>query len=207
MTTRLKSAIIFAVALSSHLWAQPADPAAALKKKYGGNAALYVAFDLDVYWSVREKHEKKDGELTVVPGDKFRLRMGSWEWVCDGRTYWQYNKKTAQVIISDLKKTDLDMHPSRLIRTCLGYDFILQSRSGSEAVLVWNAPGRAKKTFTAITLYADMEKNLLRRMVVVDTKETVSTYTFLKTRTGGTYQDGTFTFTVPKGVEVIDDRD
>ena len=71
--------------------------------------------------------EKKSGSLQLMPGDKFRLTIGSTEWISDGHTYWQYNEKTSQVIIKNLLDVDLSMHPSQMIKTYLGYAYQVKS--------------------------------------------------------------------------------
>ena len=180
----------------------------AVKKKYSDKTSLELTFDLDIFWKVREKHEKKSGILRIMPGDKFRLKMGSWEWVCDGHTYWQYNEKTDQVVIKNLLDIDLAMHPTQMMKTYLSYDFTVPSRDEKEAVLEWKATEEQKKKgYSAITIWVDTKKTIIKKICAVDKTGNTSTYTFTKAKFGTPIPPETFTFTVPKGVEVVDTRD
>ncbi len=180
----------------------------ALKKKYGDKSSLELTFNLHIFWKVREKHEKKGGVLKIMPGDKFRLKLGSWEWVCDGHTCWQYNKKTSQVIIKSLLDLDLSMHPSQMMKTYLSYDFTAASTDNKEAVFTWTTSEKVKKkSYTGITLWVDKKKVTLKKLAAIDSKGNESTYTFTKTKIGTQIPPEIFTFEIPKGVEVLDTRD
>jgi len=199
--------------IASFIWAA-AVPAqenaliAALKKKYGEKSSLELTFTLDIFWKVREKKERKDGLLQIMPGDKFRLKLGSWTWVCDGHTYWQYNEKTEQVIIKNLLDIALAMHPSQMMKTYLSYDFTVKGGDAKETIFQWRNPaGDKQKEYSAITLHVDKKKTEITKIVAVDSKGNINTYTFSRTKTGVRFPENTFSFTPPKGVEVIDTRD
>lgn len=189
------------------LFAQGNSIISNLKKKYHAESSIDVAFELNIFWKVREKNEKKSGALMVAPNDKFRLKLGSTEWVSNGHTYWQYNIKTNQVIIKNLLDVDLSMHPTQILKTYLSYAYSVKSESEKEAVLIWRIMADDKeKSFKSITLWVDKKKNVIKKLVVVDKNENVSTYIFKKTKTGIQIPTETFTFTVPQGVDVLDTR-
>jgi outer membrane lipoprotein-sorting protein len=199
---------VFICIYTSSLLAQGSAIITRLKKKYSPETSIELAFDLNIFWKVREKHEKKEGALMVAPNDKFRLKLGSTEWVSNGHTYWQYNVKTNQVIIKNLLDVDLSMHPTQILKTYLSYTFTVKSDNEKEAVLVWTVKKDDKeKSFTSITLWVDKKKNILKKLVVIDKNENESTYIFKKTKTGIQIPSETFSFEVPKGVEVLDTRD
>jgi len=204
----LRIVILAGVCISTVLYAQDNTLVSTLKKKYSDKTTLEVSFDLKIFWKVREKNEKKSGVLRIMPGDKFRLKLGSWIWVCDGHTYWQYNVKTKQVIIKNLLDIDLSMHPTQMMKTYLSYDFTVTSSDAKEAVLTWKAAEEEKKKgYSAITIWVDKKKSTIKKLLAVDSKGNESTYTFVKTKTGVQFPEETFAFTVPKGVEVVDTRD
>ncbi len=180
----------------------------ALKKNYLEKSSLELTFDLDIFWKVREKHEKKKGNLKIMPKDNFRLKLGSWEWVCDGHTYWQYNEKTSQVIIKNLLDVERSMHPSRIIERYLSYNVTVSSTNDKETIFNWVSPDKdSKKGFAGITLWVDAKKVTLKKIVATDNKGNVSTYNFTKANTEAQIPSQTFTFKIPKGVEVLDSRD
>lgn len=193
--------------LQTSLYAQENAVISALKKKYNEKTPLELTFDLDIFWKVREKHEKKSGSLHLMPGDKFRLAIGSTEWISDGHTYWQYNEKTSQVIIKSLLDVDLSMHPSQVIKTYLGYSYKVKSDDAKQAVLTWSTadPDR-KKTYKAITLWVNKKKNTIEKIRAVDKNGNESTYTFKKTEAGVQFPSTLFEFEVPKGVDILDTR-
>ncbi len=179
-----------------------------LKKKYDVKSTIELSFDMDIFWSVREKHEKKAGHLQLAPDDKFRLKLGSTEWISNGHTYWQFNTKTKQVIIKDLLDVDLSMHPSQMIKAYLSRSYTVTSQSEKEATLVCAIDeDKKRKSFKSITLIVDLKKLVIKEMVVVDTDDNKSTYTFKKTKFNQTVPNELFTFKTPKGVEVLDTRE
>lgn len=180
----------------------------ALKKKYSDKSSLELTFNVEIFWKVREKHEKKSGTLILVPGDKFRLKTGSTEWVSDGHTYWQYNEKTCQVIVKNLLDVDLSMHPSQMIKNYLSYSYKVKSSDEKLAILTWSTSGEEQtKLYKEITLWIDKKKNTIKKIFAVDKNGNESTYTFKKTKTAIQIPSTVFTFEIPKGVDVLDTRD
>lgn len=193
--------------LQTSLYAQENAVITALKKKYNEKTSLELTFDLDIFWKVREKHEKKSGSLHLMPGDKFRLTIGSTEWISDGHNYWQYNEKTSQVIIKNLLDVDLSMHPSQVIKTYLGYSYKVKSDDAKQTVLTWSTTDPdQKKTYKEITLWVNKKKNTIDKIRAVDKNGNESTYTFKKTKTGVQFPPTLFEFEVPKGVDILDTR-
>lgn len=195
------------ITLLTSLFSQENAVITNLKKKYNEKTSLELTFDLDIFWKVREKHEKKSGSLYLMPGDKFRLTMGSTEFISDGHTYWQYNEKSSQVIIKSLLDIDLSMHPSQIIKTYLGYSYTVKSDDEKQTVLTCSNPEpEQKKPYKAITLWINKKKNSIVKIVAIDKNGNESTYTFKKTKTGVQFPPTLFEFEVPKGVDVLDSR-
>ena len=193
--------------LLTSLFAQENAVITALKKKYNEKTSLELTFDLNIFWKVREKNEKKSGSLSLMPGDKFRLTIGSTEFISDGHTYWQYNEKSSQVIIKSLLDIDLEMHPSQIIKTYLGRSYTVKSEDEKQAVLTWSNPEpEQKKPYKDVTLWVNKKKNIIEKIVAIDKNGNESTYTFKKTKTGVQFPPTLFEFEVPKGVDVLDSR-
>lgn len=189
------------------LFAQENTVITALKKKYNKKTSLELTFDLDIFWKVREKHEKKRGSLHLMPGDKFRVTIGSTEWISDGHTYWQYNEKTSQVIIKKLLDVDLSMHPSQMIKTYLGYPYKVTSDDEKQTVLTWSTTDSdQKKLYIKITLWVNKKKNIIEKVHAIDKNGNESTYIFKKTKTGIQFPSSLFEFEAPKGVDILDTR-
>lgn len=178
-----------------------------LREKYGTGSSLEIVFEQDIFWKVREKHERKSGTLLLSNQDKFRLRIGSTEWVSDGRTCWQYTEQTAQVVIKNLLDIDLSLHPSQLMKTYLSYPYTQETSSGKEALFVYKTPADDEKNpYKEIKVWVDRAENSVKRLFVVDKNGNEITYTFKKTKNQVAFPKDMFTFDIPKGVEVLDTR-
>jgi outer membrane lipoprotein-sorting protein len=180
----------------------------ALRATYDFDKGIELAFDLETYWAVREKTRKRSGSVVLGPDDRFRAEIGKTVWVCDGRTYWQYNAKTNQVVIKQLLDIDLSMHPSQIVKAYLTeYDFTVKEVDGKRAVLEGvRASEDTRGREQTVTLWVDTKKNTITKAVSVDKQGNRNTYTFTKTRLAVGANPGTFQFEIPEGAEVLDTR-
>ena len=181
-----------------------------LRKNYSGAGAVTAAFDLSIYWSVREREEKKSGELLIAPGDKFKVSLGREIYVCDGKTYWLYSEKNSQVVIHNFSDIDASTLPSRFLSSFLSGRVFTQKRSeGGTAELVWSggAGSAADDGYTAITAVVEEKSGTIKTLKLTDENGNVHTYTFKKTAFDKPPKSDVFRFSAPKGVEVVDMRD
>jgi len=189
-----------------------AEPAvmAILRKNYSGAGAVTAAFDLSIYWSVREREEKKSGELLIAPGDKFRVALGKEVFVCDGKTYWQYSEKNAQVVVNNFSDIDASTLPSKLLSAFLSTRrFEEKARSGGTVELAWKGGAGAANDdgYMAITAVVEEKTGVIKVLKLTDANENVHTYTFKKTAFDRPPKNDVFRFSAPKGVEVVDMRE
>ena len=179
-----------------------------LKKRYNFDTTIHLKFDLNIYWKIREKTEKKQGELIISPEKKFYCRIGATQWISNGITYWQYNKYTSQVIIKNLLDIDISAHPSQMIESYLNYPYSVKSSKDNETVLQWLAEEKElQKKYQKITLWIDNSKTLLKKIQVMDKNGNESTYTFKKTRINVQVPENQFSFKIPKGADILDARE
>lgn len=178
-----------------------------LKEKYGPEKAANLAFDLTIFWSVRERYEKKSGELIYSPGEKFRLTLGNTSWVSNGQTYWQYSKKTNQVVIKSLLDIDLSLHPSSMMQSFLSYTFSTYSSDDKTIVLKWEGDSKnSDLPYKKIVINVDRKKMEISELTVIDDDGNESRYTFKKAKFGGAEPASIFEFSIPEGVDVLDTR-
>jgi outer membrane lipoprotein-sorting protein len=190
------------------------SPAAAgivetIRQRYSGAASFSADVDLSVRWLVREKTESHSGKLWLAPGDRFRVELGPTTWVSDGKALWQYNSQMGQVIIRRLKDIDLADYPSQLLSTYLnGYTYQVLEDTERQAVLRWQADSaaRASSLYQAITIHYDKKKCAVTSLLVVDRQQNESTYLFKRSTFGAAPGPAVFTFDVPKGARVLDER-
>lgn len=178
-----------------------------VRKLYTVNSAMEAQFELKTYWSVREKEETKAGKLSIAPQNRFRVEVGNDLLVSDGQTYWQYSKKTAQVIIKNFSDLDLQMHPSQLLSTFLtNYEYVEKSNSNGVNVLSWNADSENKGGYTAIEVSVESKTGEVKVLKLTDRNGNIQTYSFKKTVFGAKFSQKVFTFEVPQDAQVLDNR-
>ncbi|MDR2694524.1 MAG: outer membrane lipoprotein carrier protein LolA [Chitinispirillales bacterium] len=209
--------ILTVFAIPFNLSAQPAvmpnEPSAMtlLRKNYGGAGAVTAAFDLSIYWNIREKEEKKSGELLLAPGNKFKVTLGKEAFVSDGKTFWQYSEKNSQVVIRNFSDIDASTVPSRFLLSFLSnHSFIEKRRNGSTVELFWEGKGKdagVDGDYTAITAVVEEKSGVIKTLKLTDKSDNIHTYTFKKTAFDKPPRDDTFQFKSPKGVETLDMRD
>jgi len=209
ITTVFAVATVIAAAVAAPILAREPDVLALVRRNYSGTQAVNATFDHSIYWSVREREEKRSGEMTIAPGDRFRVTIGRESFVSDGTTYWQYNERNSQVIVRNFSDIDPATLPSRLLTTVLmNRAFTEKSRSGGTVELVWDGNGQdiGGDGYTAITAVIDIQSGIIKTLRLVDKNENIHTYTFKRTTFDRLPRNENFRFTVPRGVEVLDMR-
>jgi outer membrane lipoprotein-sorting protein len=218
MSMLILTPLIAVLAIPAGVSAQTAavakEPAAMaiLRKNYSGDGAVTAAFDLSIYWNIREKEEKKSGELVVAPGNKFRVTLGKEAFVSDGKTFWQYSEKNSQVVARDFSDIDPSTIPSRFLLSFLSNRaFAEKGRDGATVELFWDGRGAARGGnveggYTAITAVVEEKTGIIKTLKLTDKNENIHTYTFKKTAFGKLPKDDVFQFKTPKGVETLDMR-
>jgi len=209
------TALAIPVSLSAQSTAAAAskEPAvmALLRKNYSGTGAVTAAFDLSIYWSVREKEEKRSGELLIAPGNKFKVTLGKEAFISDSKTFWQYSEKNAQVVVRKFSDIDPSTIPSKFLLSFLSnHAFAEKQRNGSTVELSWGGTGKeggVDGDYTAITAVVDEKNGVIKTLKLTDKNDNIHTYTFKKTTFDKPPKDDTFQFKAPKGVEVVDMRE
>src|SRR5665647_985529 len=90
-----------------------------IRQKYNKNTTIRAQFDLDIFWSVREKNEHKIGSLIISPQNRFKVELNGEVFVSNGDKFWHYTKSTSQVTIENVAKIDLSSLPSNLLQKFL----------------------------------------------------------------------------------------
>lgn len=178
-----------------------------VKKKYTPQKTIQALFDMKIYWSVREREEHKSGKLYLAPANRFRVELENEVLVSDGNVFWQFSRRNNQVIIKNLRSVDFSQLPSHLLSTYLTeYSYKEKERTSRETVLFWNADSASESFYTAIHVWVSTETGVVNKLQLTDKNENVHTYTFKKTVFGSKIPEKTFTFEVPDGIQVLDDR-
>jgi len=164
--------------------------------------AVDIAFNFELYWSVREKTEKKKGTLVLAEKNRFDLTLGNSRWVSDGKTFWQYDQSKKQAIVRSVSKVDLSMNPSQMFDRFLGRSFKVVKINGSE-ILRWEGND---KEYRQIDVKLSSDRKRIESLKFVDLENNESRYRFTKMTFLKSVPSNRFSFVIPKGTEVMDER-
>jgi len=202
--------ILAVFALFAAVWAQDHAVMALVRKNYSGAGAVTAAFDLNIYWNVRERDEKKSGEMLIAPGDKFRVTLDRETFVSDGQTFWQYNERNKQVAVRSFSDIDPMTVPSQMLASFLsGRTFTAAPGRDKHVEFHWKGGGSEAfgDGYTAISAVVEEGAGIIKTLTLTDRHENIHTYTFKKTTFDKPPKADVFRFTAPRGVEVLDMRE
>jgi len=180
------------------------DIAATVAQRYKSLSRASADFELEIWWAVREKTEKKKGSFAFAPGSQFRVSLPGFEYMCDGSRFYSFNKAARQVVIDPASAMDPAALPSSIIRTCLSYEYDQISRTGSLVELAARMPPGGTGSLAAVSLKVDAASGTVKAIITRDRSGNRSTYTLTKFVTGSAAKLPSFRFVVPKGVSVVD---
>ncbi len=161
-----------------------------------------LAFNLEIFWSVREKTEKKKGTVLLADNNRFDLALGGTRWICNGTTLWQYSASEKQLIIQKAASMDNSMQPAKLFDHFVGRDFkVIPTKSGE--ILRWEGKD---KEFLKIEVKLSADGKKIGSVLFVDLENNESRYSFTKMIFPKSVDSKRFTFTKPAGTEVFDER-
>ena len=175
-----------------------------VQSRYGSVTQASAEFDVEIFWAVREKTEKKSGSFVFAPGDRFRIVLPTAEYVGNGTSVWFYNKGAKQVIVDRAGSVDPASLPSAVIGRCLSYAYSVKAIKGGVTELVADSAGAQQNGFSAVTLFVDAASGSIKKIATVDRSGNTSTYILKKFLVGPAAKLPSFSFTIPKGVDVVD---
>lgn len=177
-----------------------------VRKNYNKDTPMEADLALSIYWSVREKEEKKQGRIALAPGDCFRVTIGSETYVSDGKTLWDYNSRANQVVIKLLADVNLTLHPSSIFTNYIdACPFREQERKNETALLSWKTDS-ASAPYSSIRVWVRIKTGIITKCEMVDRNKNLFTYTFSGTVIGKKAPGEAFDFVIPKSAQVIDSR-
>ncbi len=196
------AAVFMAVSLSR---AENTDVMDLVRSNYTPHSNIELQFEHTIYWSVRERQEKKKGALLLAPGEKFRFTLGKDAVVSDGVTYWQYSDMNDQLIIYNLAEIDLSYHPSNLFANYL-IERSFASAGAQEGMVVMESTAPDDR-YSSIQIKVEESTGIIKQLTIVDKNENINTYTFTKTVLGKSFAPTDFIFTAPENIDILDMRE
>jgi outer membrane lipoprotein carrier protein len=133
------------------------------------------------------------------------------EFVSDGRKIYSYVPDDRQVIVSTVPPADEASSPALFLagKGDLVRDFSASIPAGIPAgpseVALKLVPRSQQAEYDWIVLVIDRSTLQIRRLATTDSQGGHSTFTFTRLRENVGLPDKTFTFTIPRGVDVVSD--
>lgn len=204
---RLSSSLIM-LCLATGIFAQdqgiPRDPATRLAGVLSGIDSLHARYDQHP-----ASPTVQSGEIWIKKPDRFRVEAGpplSQTVVSDGASLWTYDRDLEQVIISDLDTTSTEI-PVLLFAgepadITAHYEVEYLADEDREHFLL--RPRDEASLLSAMSL--TFEAGVASRIVVENAMQERTSITLSQQAALQEYDEGLFTFAIPDGVDVIDDR-
>ncbi len=175
-----------------------------LKAFVAGTTTLSAGFHQVV--TAKNKHDEANGTLEISRPGRFRWNYAKpYEQliVGDGKRLWIYDKELAQVTTRSLDAA-LGSSPAALLAgsNAIERDYTLRE-AGRQGDVDWlsASPKKSENTFNAIRM--GFKANTLVEMELTDSFGNTTRITFANLKKNPALPSGIFSFTPPKGVDVL----
>jgi outer membrane lipoprotein-sorting protein len=164
------------------------------------NSPVEIEFEQRTFWHVRERESRNRGNIILGTNDRFNITSGRMQFVSDGTTYWEFNNRQRQVIVRRITPNLPLTIPTQILRLLRNAQ--LSQGSTAQSVL-WQDDETRRNGFERVEVFYD--DNLITRIILTDSDQNVSTYTFNRTTFLTTINDNVFVFEIPRGAQVHED--
>jgi outer membrane lipoprotein-sorting protein len=145
------------------------------------------------------------GKMFFKKENSLRIEFANQTIVTDGKTSWNYDKKTNKVIISNYDETGSGLLSINYIVYQYPSECELSlSSKGSEQILVLN-PKSKRNTFGQVMLFITKD-NLIAKAVISGHGSGTIEVTFSNYKLNQILADSKFSFTAPEGTTIVDLR-
>lgn len=147
------------------------------------------------------------GSITARKGGKYRIEAGGRIIACDGRTVWNAQASTKSVIVNAYKPLSNEVSLERVFFEIISVyrsSIVEQSPNGTTLRLTAPQPTAIIANVTSLDITLDASANVSK--IVVASGPSKITYSISKMRTNQSTPSSFFTYTIPKGWEVLDLR-
>jgi hypothetical protein len=142
-----------------------------------------------------------------MKGDKYLLKQGPMEIVCDGVNIYNYDGVNS-ISKSSIAEADQTLSPQKLLAGNYDKDFNFKliSQNGSKATIELS-PIDKRKNFKKVTLVVDKTKDALFSASIIDKSNNITDVKVVSINYGASLEDKIFQFNrtkYPKNVEIFD---
>ncbi len=202
-------ALAFALLAPAVASAQTGDQLLArLRSTYSRMTSLSASFT-QTMTSPYGGAESFSGTL-LSQGDRYRVDAGPQLFVTDGRTTWLHDRRANRVVVNRFVPNQTAFSPTTFLSTySTRYRVTRVTPSGSGAAKTFTltlAPKSRSEMFDSVTLVMNDRASTVSRIEMRDVNGSTIRYDLRNVQANPRIPAGTFTFTAPRGAEVVDMR-
>ena len=177
-----------------------------LKQKYESIRGMKANFTQEMRG---QNTATTSGEI-LMQGNKYRITTPQLTKVTNGTTVWDYSASEKQVLVNNYVDGENAFSPSSFFVTNSDRFRIIkvedQTLNGKPHWILKLYPRNSDAFMREVTLFVRQEDTLPTKFRVVDKNGTNATFTLRNIQLNPRIRANTFTFSAPRGVEVIDLR-
>lgn len=202
--------IITSLFIFSSIQAQKDPAAKAVLDQIGAKVKQSKGILVNLQLVSKNSKGKSMGTKSIslkMKGDKYQLKQGAVEIVCDGANIYNFDGVNS-ITKSSVKESDQTLSPQKLLSGNYDKDFNfkLLSQDASKATIELS-PIDKRKSFQKVTLVVDKGKSALSTATILDKSNNITDVKVVTINYGAVVDEGIFKFNkakYPKNVEIID---
>lgn len=177
-----------------------------LKTKLKSAPGITANFSLKSITSKGKPNGTKTGTISSK-GQKYILKQGTTEIICDGAKIYNYDGKKT-ITISEVEESNQTLSPQNLLSNFSDKDFTykLISNKGNLAEIELY-PTDKRKNFVKVNIFIDNTKNIITKAKILDKSQNTVEFALSNINTSAKLNDNLFVFNkakYPKDVEILD---
>lgn len=202
--------VVTMILLGCNLFAQK-DPAAkkvldAVSAKVKTFKGVKADFIIKSFTSKGKPNGVKTGNI-CIKGQKYLLKQGKTEIICDSKTIWNYDGAKT-ITVSPADENNQTLSPQNLLSNFYDKDFNYKLvNSAGNFYEIELTPLDKRKSFKKVNVFIDKTKNMITKALILDQSNNKVEFSLNNMNTTTPVLDNQFTFDkskYPKDVEILD---
>jgi outer membrane lipoprotein-sorting protein len=163
-------------------------------------------FSIKSVTSRGQNNGTKTGSI-VTKGEKYILKEGKNEIICDGAKTYNYDGSKT-ITVTSLEESTQTLSPQKILSGAYDQDFtykLIGTKGNFHEIEL--KPKDARKNFSKVNIFIDKVKNMITRAVIIDKGNNTVQVSFTNMVTNKNLADNMFVFNAsryPKDVEILD---
>lgn len=171
---------------------------------------MRIAFVETFVWTLTGDSQSLEGQMVLGEGDRFYIDTPEQVIVSDGKTLWTYSKEAKRVLIDLATQSSDAILPRQIL---FEYREKYRARiAGNEAaggrmcIVLDFTSNDEEQYYSRVKVWVDQEAWVPHRVEQTDLNGDITRYELKTVELGVPVEETLFTFTPPRGSEVIDMR-